>query len=94
MALWIHFTDSDNFDLAALTAGVHGEFPGLFVYRYSESFPVAERSREWGHREAVIVECDENLVKCVQPDPLGDDETRDEYLIPPVAFDRCDWWWL
>ena len=91
MATWIHFTahpeqfadglesiDSDDFDR-----------DGLYVYRYTEGLDVQERSRKWNYREPVYIRCDEEYVELVQTDPLGNDPTWDEYLIPVEHFDKC-----
>lgn len=99
MATWIHFTkDVFRFAESRFLTTVEKTTPemfsdeGLFVYRFTDDFPVAERSAAWGGRDAVYIKCDEALVEFVQSDPLGDDPTQDEYLIPLAAFGRCEIW--
>jgi len=93
---YIHFTD--NIQAFTLTQG-GGSSPsqnvdGIYVYEYTDDFPVDERSAKWNYREPIIIECDENLVKYEQGDPLGHDETYTEYVIPAAAFAKCKWWKL
>ena len=90
MTSYIHFTKSNNFALSA-NAGdsISQEYGGLFVYEYDGEYPLAERQREWAYRDAVIIRCPAGLVEFIQDDPLGNDKTRDEYLIPTRHFNQC-----
>jgi len=93
---YIHFTkDANNFDLE-ISGGssVSQNVDGIYVYKYTEDFPVMERSAKWNYREPIIILCEETLVKFEQNDPLGTDETYTEYVIPASAFPFCAWWKL
>lgn len=94
MESYIHFTKNANtFDLDADGGdAISQECGGLFVYKYDSDFPVAQRAAEWGYRDAVVISVPDGVAQLEQTDPLGDDETRDEYVIPADAFDRCDYW--
>jgi len=95
--IWIHFTnDVVNFELtrASLMRGgtCARSFKGLFVYKFTEDYPIEERRAEWAYRDIIFVKCDEKFVEWFQDDPLGEDKTRDEYLIPARNFKKCEWW--
>ena len=87
---YIHFTKEAVFSLCRGAGdSISKEYDGLFVYQYTDEFPLSERQREWAYRDAVIIRCPTELVEFVQDDPLGHDCTRDEYLIPCKHFKNC-----
>jgi hypothetical protein len=65
---------------------------GLFVYKFTYDFPIDERRAGWGGREPVFIQCDAKYVELIQSDPIGNDETRDEYMIRVENFDKCTIW--
>ena len=93
---YIHFTqDSHSFTLENGGGSlVSQDADGIYVYEYTENFPVAERSAKWNGREPIIIECEENLINFEQDDPLGNDRTFTEYVIPASVFSQCNWWKL
>jgi len=95
MALWIHYTKNPySFELFPDGGEQISQEYGLFVYKFLDDFPVEQRMREWAYRDPMIIKCPEKLVELVQTDPIGEDPSRDEYVIPHKHFDKCEYWRL
>lgn len=94
MTTWIHFTkDAREFELTRQGGdSISQEFDGLFVYKFTDEYPIEQRRRDWANRDVIFVSCDVELVELVQRDPIGSDSSRDEYVIPSKHFDKCNWW--
>ncbi len=95
MAKYIHLTKESGFELDPEKGNlISKEYKGLFVYKFSEEFPLEETMSAWGNRTPIIIDCPEHLVVFVQDDPIGDDPHMTEYVIPFEAFAKCRYWQL
>ena len=94
MKTWIHFTeDVEGFieDLKSIEDDDPASFAaeGLFVYKWRDGFPEAEKSIEWGGRTGILINCEEKYVELIQEDPIGDNPDNDEYMILIENFKHC-----
>lgn len=96
MAIWLHCTaDPDAFYESGIRA-TESRHPddfraeGLFVYR-DPGIAVDRRAiADVWSRDYVLIECDEQYVTLVQRNPIADDSTYDEYMIPVEHFTHAE----
>lgn len=92
---YIHFTE----DISRFEDGgflnedeVPPESPdqGIFVYKYSDSFPLEKMKAAWGWRDEVFIEgVNKEAEEHIELFQKNDDEsTRDDYFIPKEHFKK------
>lgn len=89
MTTWIHFTKSTNFKLTRGGGDSISREYGLFVYKFTDDFPLEEMRAKWAYRDVIFIKCDDKYVDSVQDDPLCRDPSLDEYVIKSMHFNKC-----